>query len=394
MKKENQTTNTNMDFSSASAIIGGLDSFIEEGVSFNTNEETNTDKEKELDIDLNVEEENETEGKTNVEGKTVDPEKADPEKADPEKVNPEKKEENKNSNIFDFKQVINSLVENKIFEGFDTIETEDGEISFEDFEVDENTFVDIIKSKLDEIKETAASNTTKGLSDFTKHLLEIEKNGGNVSQALETYQNYQNPLESFDLSDEIDQQKVIFMKYHQVMGMEKDVVMDLIEGFVNKGKLEDEAIKADTEIRNAVSKQLEAINEQAKKNKDKKKENLKIYRDKLRENLNSFDINDNYKRKILDLATKEDESGNFQLDSVYYEIRNNPEKAASLILFLTDPEEYNKQVTSKEVRNTQLDTFKKLKLVKRGGDNIKIQSKDKKPINNKDLIDIEEIFGN
>ena len=394
MKKENQTTNTNMDFSSASAIIGGLDSFLEEGVSFNTNEETNTDKENELDIDLNVEEENETEEKTNVEDKTVDSEKADPEKADPEKVNPEKKEENKNSNIFDFKQVINSLVENKIFEGFDTIETEDGEISFEDFEVDENTFVDIIKSKLDEIKETVASNTTKGLSDFTKHLLEIEKNGGNVSQALETYQNYQNPLESFDLSDEIDQQKVIFMKYHQVMGMEKDVVMDLIEGFVNKGKLEDEAIKADTEIRNAVSKQLEAINEQAKKDKDKKKENLKIYRDKLRENLNSFDINDNYKRKILDLATKEDESGNFQLDSVYYEIRNNPEKAASLILFLTDPEEYNKQITSKEVRNTQLDTFKKLKLVKRGGDNIKIQSKDKKPINNKDLIDIEEIFGN
>ena len=386
MKKENQTTNTNMDFSSASAIIGGLDSFLEEGVSFNTNEETKTEEENELDIDLDVEKEvKTTEEKTDVKEKNEEPEKKE------EKV---KEEENKSSNTFDFKQVINSLVENKIFEGFDTIETEDGEISFDDFEVDENTFVDIIKSKLDEIKETAASNTTKGLSDFTKHLLEIEKNGGNVSQALETYQNFQNPLESFDLSDEIDQQKVIFMKYHQVMGMEKDVVMDLIEGFFNKGKLEDEAIKADTEIRNAVSKQLEAINEQAKKDKDKKKENLKIYRDKLRENLNSFDINDNYKRKILDLATKEDENGNFQLDSVYYEIRNNPEKAASLILFLTDPEEYNKQITSKEVRNTQLDTFKKLKLVKRGGDNIKIQSKDKKPINNKDLIDIEEIFGN
>ena len=386
MKKENQTTNTNMDFSSASAIIGGLDSFLEEGVSFNTNEETKPEEENVLDIDLNVEEENEaTEEKTDVEETKKEPEKKEEET---------KKEENKTSDIFDFKQVINSLVENKIFEGFDTIETEEGEISFDDFEVDENTFVDIIKSKLDEIKETAASNTTKGLSDFTKHLLEIEKNGGNVSQALETYQNFQNPLESFDLSDEIDQQKVIFMKYHQVMGMEKDVVMDLIEGFVNKGKLEDEAIKADTEIRNAVSKQLEAINEQAKKDKDKKKENLKVYRDKLRENLNSFDINDNYKRKILDLATKEDDNGNFQLDSVYYEIRNNPEKAASLILFLTDPEEYNKQITSKEVRNTQLDTFKKLKLVKRGSDNIKIQSKDKKPVNNKDLIDIEEIFGN
>lgn len=386
MKKENQTTNTNMDFSSASAIIGGLDSFLEEGVSFNTNEETKTEEENELDIDLDVEKEvKTTEEKTDVKEKIEEPEKKE------EKV---KEEENKSSNTFDFKQVINSLVENKIFEGFDTIETEDGEISFDDFEVDENTFVDIIKSKLDEIKETAASNTTKGLSDFTKHLLEIEKNGGNVSQALETYQNYQNPLESFDLSDEIDQQKVIFMKYHQVMGMEKDVVMDLIEGFVNKGKLEDEAIKADTEIRNAVSKQLDAINEQAKKDKEKKKENLKVYRDKLRENLNSFDINDNYKRKILDLATKEDDNGNFQLDSVYYEIRNNPEKAASLILFLTDPEEYNKQITNKEVRNTQLDTFKKLKLVKRGSDNIKIQSKDKKPVNNKDLIDIEEIFGN
>ena len=37
MKKEQETTNSNMDFSSASAIIGGLDSFLEEGVSFNTN---------------------------------------------------------------------------------------------------------------------------------------------------------------------------------------------------------------------------------------------------------------------------------------------------------------------------------------------------------------------
>lgn len=394
MKKEQETTNSNMDFSSASAIIGGLDSFLEEGVSFNTSpskEKEQETKEEVTDISslLSLENETETEVETDVEEEV----EKTTEKVDEVKSEPKVTEKPKVTEGTDYKSLIKSLVDKKIFEGFDTIETEDGEIPFEDFDVDSETFVEIVKSKIEEVKEQASSNTTKGLSDFTRHLLEIEKNGGNVSQALETYQNYQDPLDSFDLTDEIDQQKVIFMKYHNVMGMEKDVVIDLIDGFISKGKLEDEAFKAETEIRGAINKQLDEINKQAVSEKEKKKEGLKLYRKNLGEKLNEFQLNENYKRKILDIATKEDEDGSFQLDSLYYSQRNDPEKAAALLLFLTDQEEYKKQITNEEVRNTKLDTFKKLKLVNKGSDNIKITSKDKTPITNKNVIAIEEIFG-
>ena len=90
-----------------------------------------------------------------------------------DKVKPEPKvtEKPKVTEGTDYKSLIKSLVDKKIFEGFDTIETEDGEIPFEDFDVDSETFVEIVKSKIEEVKEQASSNTTKGLSDFTKHLL-------------------------------------------------------------------------------------------------------------------------------------------------------------------------------------------------------------------------------
>lgn len=403
MKKGNETTNTNMDFSSASAIIGGLDSFLEEGVSFNTSSEEDQNKNPNQEIDISSfiggeedDEEEIEEGQDNNDSEEEEETEEGSSEGDDTNTTPEKKKKQNSSDGLDYKSIINSLVENKIFDGFDTIENENGEeIPFDEYEVDEDTFVDIIKAKIEEVKDQTNSNSTKGLSDFTKHLLEIEKNGGNISQALQTYQTIQNPLDSFDLNDEIDQQKVIFMKYHNVMGMEKEVVIDLIEGFINKGKLEDEALKADSEIRGAVSKQLEAINAKAIQDKETKKERLKVYRDSLRENLNKFDLSDHYKRKILDTATKEDESGNFALDAVYYEMRNNPEKAAELLLFLTDKEEYKKQITKEEVRDSKLDTLKKLKLVQKGSkENIKINSKKEPTKVSKDLIDITDIFGN
>lgn len=398
MRKENETTASNMDFSSASATIGGLESFLEEGVSYDSADnkaKPQEPKKNAVDISSFLDESTDDSLIPKEEGddiETVETKLDDSEKKEPLKEET-KKEPKLGGTGFDYKSVIQSLVENKIFEGFDTFETEEGDIAFEDYDIDADTFIDIVKAKMEEAKEQGSTNTTKGLSDFTKHLLEIEKNGGNVSQALETYQTYQDPLDSFDLTNEVDQQRAIFMKYHRVMGMEKEVVMDLIDGFITKGKLEDEAIKADTEIRGAVQKQMDAINQQAIKEKENKKDSLKAYKSALRENLNKFDLNENYKRKILDAATKETDTGAFELDSLYYSVRNNPEKAAALVLFLSDPEEYKKQISKADVRDTQLDTFKKFKLVKKGNDNIKITNKDKPAENrSKDLIDLKDIF--
>ena len=107
------------------------------------------------------------------------------------------------------------------------------------------------------------------------------------------------------------------MKYHQLKGMDKETTMDLIESFMNKGKLEEEALKADAEIRGAIDKQMEALNNQAVAQKEEKKKQLKLYRDSLSENLNKFDLNSNVKKKIVDYATKENENGSFELDTLF-----------------------------------------------------------------------------
>ena len=83
--------------------------------------------------------------------------------------------------------------------------------------------------------------------------------------------------------------------------------------------------------------------------KKKRRKQLKLYRDSLSENLNKFDLNSNVKKKIVDYATKENENGSFELDTLYYNLRNNPETASELALFLIDKDTYKKQVAKEEV---------------------------------------------
>jgi hypothetical protein len=281
-------------------------------------------------------------------------------------------------------------MKSKVIEAFDTIETEDGEIPLSEYDLDEESFAGIIQAQIENARSEGEKNTTKNVSDFTKHLIEIEKNGGNVSQALETYNMYQDPLDNLDLSIELDQQKAVFMKYHQLKGMDKETTMDLIESFMNKGKLEEEALKADAEIRGAIDKQMEALNNQAVAQKEEKKKQLKLYRDSLSENLNKFDLNSNVKKKIVDYATKENENGSFELDTLYYNLRNNPETASELALFLIDKDTYKKQVAKEEVRDTQIKTMKSLKVVKRGSDSINITPKNPGKTHTGNVIDLSD----
>jgi len=380
-----------IDFSSASAKIGGLEDFLSDDVKMSL--PTNEDK--------LVIEGDDTDDESSEEAPTDEPtEKKEPEvKPEEPSVNITLGEDDGNTNASEskgsstgYKAILQTLMKQKVFDEFDTIETNEGDVSLEEMDLDDETFIEIVKAKIDEIKTNTVSKSTEGLSDFTKHLLEIEKAGGNVSQAIETYRNYQDPLDNLDLTDPVDQQKAVFMKYHNVMGMDREVVIDLLEGFINKGKLEDEAIKADTELRNAVTKQMEAMKAQAQAQMDKRKEDLKAYKGVLKEKLNGFDLNESYKKKLVDLATKELDGDSFELDNMYFNLRNNPETAADVLLFLADKDEYIKQVTNKEVRSSKLDTMKKLKLVKKGGDSIKLTSSSAPSTSSKSSVAVDELF--
>lgn len=292
------------------------------------------------------------------------------------------------SNI-NYKGVLSKLIENKLIDNIEAFETEEGEISFEDMDIEADDFVEILKQKFDSIKESATQNkvSTERMSDFTKKLVEIEANGGNVQQALQSYQQYKNPLEGLDLTTESDQQAAIYLKY-QAKGLAENEIVDLISTYADKGILEEKAVEAKQELEAAFDKHLEAINQEALNRKEAEQTALKEYRTSLAENLKNFELTDSYRKKLLDVASKKGDDGRFELDSLYGEVRRNPEKAAELVLFLTNKEEYLKQMTEQVKKELNLSTMKKFRLVKKGGTDIPIASDNKK---DKNLIDLKDI---
>lgn len=294
-------------------------------------------------------------------------------------------------NDLDYKQVISKLIDSKLIDSIDLLEDENGEqISFQEANVDEETFVEILKQSISKEKDNVLQNkvSTEGISDFTKKLIEIEKNGGNVQQALESFNRFKNPLDGLNLENVTDQQAVLVLKY-EAQGLGDTEIISIIEKFQQDGLLEEKANEAKNQIETAFNNQLEKINEDAIQRKKDNEEALKVYKGSLNDELKSFQLNESYKKKLVDIASKQDKDGRFELDNIYSQMRRDPKTSAELVLFLTNKEEYLKQMTEKVVRDTKIDTMKTLKIVKRGNtSNVNIETDNKD--NSKNFIDIDE----
>ena len=109
------------------------------------------------------------------------------------------------------------------------------------------------------------------------------------------------------------------------------------------------AIEAESELKEAIQLQVEKAKETSNAQAEQRRALLKDYKKDIKGSLEKYQLNDNIKNKVVSLATKEDETGRFELDKVYYKHRENPQDAADLALFLLDKEEFIKQVTNKAV---------------------------------------------
>jgi hypothetical protein len=238
------------------------------------------------------------------------------------------------------------------------------EISLDELNLDEELFNQILQSKMDEVKEEAAKDkiSVAGVSDFTRDLIEIDRNGGDIAELIKVKEAYSDPLDRLDLSTEQGQVQAIYLRM-LAGGQDEDTIRRLINSYKSEGVLEDVASKAEKELRAAMQQQVEHAKQVATDNAEKRKTLLKSYKKDMKENLSDFELNETIKNKIVTLATKEDDHGRFEIDRIYYAHREDPRKAARLALFLLDEQEYINQVTRAAVRDTKLNTAKKLKIV-------------------------------
>ena len=295
-------------------------------------------------------------------------------------------EEDKNVKVapttLDYKSIVQELVEGGIWEPIGAFDTEDGEIAFEDMNIDKDTFVALMKHNQEELKEKLTSNSVsiEGVSDFTKKLISIEKHGGNVQKALQAYQTIKEPLETIDINDTKGQRAICYLRLQQ-NGITGEEATDLIDSYEIKGILEDKAIafksQLDEAFNNWVSQQ-----EQAAIDEDRKyKESLKTYKASLNEVFKSsqeFKISETHRKKLLDIATKEREDGLFELDDLIDNHRRNPVDAAELLLFITDKESFIKAKAQKLLDEQNKKVFKTINIIPKSKTGVDLSNKSKK----------------
>lgn len=285
-------------------------------------------------------------------------------------------------NTLDYKSIVQELVDGGIWEPIGAFDTEEGEVPFEDMNIDKDTFVALMKHNQEELKEKLTSNSVSidGVSEFTKKLISIEKHGGNVQKALQAYQTIKQPLESIDINDTKGQRAICYLRLQQ-NGITGEEANDLIDSYEIKGILEDKAIAFKSQLDEAFNNWV-TQQEQVAIDEDRKyRESLKTYKASLNEVFKSskeFNISETHRKKLLDIATKEREDGLFELDDLIDNHRRNPVDAAELLLFVTDKEAFIKAKAQKLLDEQNKKVFKTINIIPKSKTGVDLSGKSKK----------------
>lgn len=238
-------------------------------------------------------------------------------------------------------------------------EDEDGndvEVSIDDMELTPQTIKDLIESKISAEREKALEGkiSIEGTSDMILDIIEIEKNGGQIGELLQYKQAYTDPLDRIDLSTENGQMQAVelYLRGRQ----EKDDEIDMrIEIYKKKGILEEKAKEFDTEIRESIKAHATKLKTEAEESAKKRHELFKEYKKELNEELvTKYEMKEAVRKKLVDLATKKGEDGEYEIDKLYKASRSKPEDVALLTLFFSDREEFIRHLSSKTINRQRL----------------------------------------
>jgi hypothetical protein len=288
-----------------------------------------------------------------------------------------------------YRNTLKSLWGDEIGSIVQEIDGVEQEVSIDDIEFDEETFKSIFQSKIDEIQEAANKNkiSIDDVSEFTKNLIEVENNGGSLKDLLDIKQKFADPLEGLDLENVEDQKTVIFLR-NQAAGQSDADINRLIKSYESEGILAEMAEEADASLRTAIDAKVKAEVLKSEQDKKEREELFKKYKTDIKTTLgNVFELNDKAKSKLVDFATKANKEGKYEMDIVYNEMRLNPEKAAELMLFMTDKDEFIKQVTKKAVVEKQLEGARKLKIIRRTDSASSLSA----PVNTNKAVRLEDL---
>jgi hypothetical protein len=322
-----------------------------EEVDIDLSEDTNEDEDKVDNLDLEKEE------------KVIIPEK----KETPKKEEKEEKISFNNTDAVYF-DIIKDRLDSGEWEDV-LIETEDGteKLLSELDNVDKDTFKNLERAIKDQKAEEFKSKYVEvdGLDEVKKRLINIVKSGDlELAKALfENPDSLKEPFQGYDEDNDAHNTDVLGWYYQKVMGHSNSEARALVEASKKDLTLDVKAQKIVEYQRQQFYKGLENKEQELIEDQKEEQERIKEYRKGLAQEFKTEGVSESLTRKFVDVATKKDQNGSFEIDNIYEEWMNDPKKARELIQFMLDKDTYIKRVTSETKKNVQLENLKKIKIV-------------------------------
>lgn len=207
-----------------------------------------------------------------------------------------------------FKPFMSSLIEKEILDELP-----------EDFEDNEDGFALAIQNTVEKKVEEKFQERLSGLSERTIKLIEIEENGGDISDII---QNSLVDYNSIDLEDE-DNQQMIIEELYELKGLDSEEIEEIITKYRDTGKLEAKALEAQKVLsKQQVDREEELIARQEQEIAIKQESERKAFDEKIKETkkivsdfeeIDGITLNKQKREQLLDYIYKpmyKDENGN------------------------------------------------------------------------------------
>lgn len=248
------------------------------------------------------------------------------------------------------------------------LELQDGSIvklsELED--LNEDLFFQIEESQSKFNEEDIKTNyiNKKDFDETKLKIINILKEGGDIKDIFATPEESRKPFEGADIEDDQVQKSIFFNYLTKVTNLNAEDATVILNNHEKRGELGPKVKEIVQEYQNTYDNNLNQKLEQLKLQKAEQVKKDKEFSKNLEEVYKQYNLDPKLTKKFSTLGTKRNETGDFELDTIYSEKLEKPEEAAELIFFLTDKEGYLKSKMIDTKISTQKENLRRINLIK------------------------------
>lgn len=251
------------------------------------------------------------------------------------------------------------------------IEDEDGNtIKLSEYShLTEEEYIDLVEKQksFDDEELTSKYIKADGADEDKKRIANIVLNGGDLKEIFQSPEQMVKPFSEelgWDLDNEDHQASIVYQHFLS-QGMTKKQAEGLVKTAQEDLELDVQAKQIVNFHQSNYTEKLKTIEADLLSEKQAEAERIKTYRTELSKIYKEQKLPEPLTKRLVDLATKENTTGELLIDELYNKVMQDPKEAQEIILFLADKEAYLKNKMFETKNKANVETFRTISLIPR-----------------------------